>query len=128
MSTEPTAVVQIGIVVADAEATAEHYRTLLGIDGWQIDMVDEEAGIKAFDGQGQQRELRAKVVSTFCGDVEIELIEPLDTTSPLAEFLKTRGPGVHHVMLSRGEYTKERDSLIGKGLPLQLEGHLPVQG
>ena len=125
MSTESTAVVQIGIVVADAEAAAEHYRTLLGIEGWQIDMVDEEAGIKAFDGQGKPTELRAKVVSAFCGDVEIELIEPQDETSPLAEFLATRGPGVHHVMLSRGEYAKERDRLIDRGLPLQLEGHLP---
>ena len=33
---QATGVVQIGIVVADAELAASRYRTLLGIDGWQV--------------------------------------------------------------------------------------------
>lgn len=40
-----------------------------------------------------------KVKTAFLplGDTDIELLEPTDTTSPIAQFLERRGPGLHHV-------------------------------
>jgi methylmalonyl-CoA epimerase len=32
-----------------------------------------------------------------CGNAMIQLVEPLDERSPVAEFLKTRGEGLHHI-------------------------------
>lgn len=34
-----------------------------------------------------------------CGESHIELLEPLDDSSPIAKFLAKRGPGIHHLCL-----------------------------
>jgi methylmalonyl-CoA/ethylmalonyl-CoA epimerase len=31
------------------------------------------------------------------GDTHVELLEPLSEHSPVAKFLKKRGPGIHHI-------------------------------
>src|SRR6266581_3132366 len=39
----------------------------------------------------------ATIVSLHFGDVDVELLEPTDPSSPVAKFLAKRGPGIHHV-------------------------------
>ncbi len=39
-----------------------------------------------------------------CGDSAIELLEPLDDTSPIARFLDKRGPGIHHLCLGTDDF------------------------
>ncbi len=39
----------------------------------------------------------ATIVSLQFGDVDVELLEPTDPSSPVAKFLAKRGPGIHHV-------------------------------
>ena len=132
--TEPlfSAVLQIGIVVADAEATAERYRQLLGVEGWNINHVDTERGLGAnFVLRGMPQPTKAKIAWSMIGDVEIELIEPQDETSTYAEFLRARGPGVHHIMFDTADYdqcverfTKEGMSVLGQGDLQQTRFHL----
>jgi hypothetical protein len=117
-------VVQIGIVVADAELAANRYRTLLGIDGWQVNHVDTAAGSGAIECAGQPIDVKAKIVWTDLGGVELELIEPQDDSSEYADFLVTRGPGVHHIMLGTTHYGQSREHLASHGVPLLLEGQL----
>ena len=117
-----TGVAQIGIVVADAESTADHYRRLLGIDDWRVNHVDSAKGLGTFTRDGRSTELKAKIVWADLGGVEIELIEPRDDTSVFAEFLATRGPGVHHIMLRTAGHRQGRDHLASSGIPLLLEG------
>lgn len=117
-----TGIAQIGIVVADAESTADRYRSLLGIDDWRVNYVDSTEGLGIFMQEGRRTELRAKIVWADLGGVEIELIEPQDDESVFAEFLQTRGPGVHHIMLRAAGYRQGRDHLASNGVPLLLEG------
>jgi catechol 2,3-dioxygenase-like lactoylglutathione lyase family enzyme len=117
-------VVQVGIVVADAAQTANRYRTLLGIDGWQVNHVDTAAGVGTVDRAGKPVDVKAKIVWTDLGGVELELIEPQDDSSEYAEFLATRGPGVHHIMLGVADYRQSREHLATNGVQLLLEGQL----
>lgn len=39
----------------------------------------------------------ATIVSLPFGESEVELLEPLTDTSPIAKFLARRGPGIHHI-------------------------------
>jgi len=119
-----TGVVQIGIVVANAELTANRYRTLLGIDGWQVNHVDTAAGFGAVERAGKPVDVKAKIVWTDLGGVELELIEPQDDSSEYAQFLATRGPGVHHIMLGVADYEESRERLASNGVRLLLEGQL----
>ena len=73
-------VAHIGIAVANLEQAVAFYRDVLGLSP----ALPETA-----DG--------ASIVSLHLGDVEVELMEPLDQNSPVAKFLAKRGPGIHHI-------------------------------
>lgn len=75
----------VSIATPDAEATAREYAALLGATVSSRETL-EDRGLR--------------VVFLDCAGVPIELIEPIDPASPtntVAKFLKTRGPGLHHV-------------------------------
>jgi methylmalonyl-CoA epimerase len=40
---------------------------------------------------------RVRVAFVGVGETHLELLEPLDAASPVARFLESRGPGVHHL-------------------------------
>ncbi len=73
-------VAHIGIAVPSIRDALSFYRDILGIA--------PEPGETA-DG--------ATIVSLQFGDVDVELLEPADTSSPVAKFLAKRGPGIHHI-------------------------------
>ena len=47
----------------------------------------------------------AKIVSARLGDIELELIDRRDSSGVYAEFLRDRGPGLHHVILAADDET-----------------------
>lgn len=99
-------IIQIGIVVRDAEQTANQYRKLLGLDDWKVNYVDTRSGIgSVFHRKGASIEAKAKIVWMNIGNVELELIEPQDEDSEYSMFLQEKGPGIHHVMFSTPDYS-----------------------
>ena len=118
-------VIQIGIVVRDAESTAHRYAELLGVADWRFAEVDTAEG----KGFGFRRgdhpvETRALIAWTDIGNVELELIEPRDETSVYAEYLRENGPGLHHVMLRTVDYDRCLDRLDSKGVAILASGEL----
>jgi len=69
-----------GVVVKDAEATAESYTKKLGAGPWR------------FTDAGQLKLAHGNV-----GEIQYELLEPLEDTSLWAKFLADRGEGLHHI-------------------------------
>jgi len=79
------ALAHVSIAVPDAEAVAAQYASLFG------------AAVRSRETL-PDRGLR--VVFIECAGVPIELIQPLDPhdmSNTVAKFLKTRGPGLHHL-------------------------------
>jgi methylmalonyl-CoA/ethylmalonyl-CoA epimerase len=98
-------IVQIGIVVRDAEATARRYRDLLSLDDWRFNEVDTVNGKGSNFRTGDHTiAARALIAWMPLGNVELELIEPRDETSVYAEFLREHGSGIHHVMFATPDY------------------------
>lgn len=119
------AVVQIGIVVADARKAANEYARLLGLRKWHINRVDTRRGVgRNFRTAGGDIPVKATIAWTNIGDIEIELIEPNDEASPYATYLRESGPGVHHIMLAADDYDAAVDSLEERGVPILLSGEL----
>jgi len=58
------------------------------------------------------------------GDVELELIEPLEGESLYAEHLATHGEGLHHVAFEVGDFGSVRTHLKEKGYR-ELQGGRP---
>ncbi|HEV8511263.1 MAG TPA: methylmalonyl-CoA epimerase [Gemmatimonadales bacterium] len=73
-------VAHIGIAVASIRDALPFYRDVLEVAPGRPESADG-----------------ATIVSLHFGDVDVELLEPADPSSPVAKFLAKRGPGIHHV-------------------------------
>jgi methylmalonyl-CoA/ethylmalonyl-CoA epimerase len=85
----------IGWVVRDCAAAQEELSARLGA-GPFLSMGDEVR----FDQvlvHGKPVPVWLKIIFGVVGGVPIELLQPLDDRSPHAEFLATRGEGMHHL-------------------------------
>jgi methylmalonyl-CoA/ethylmalonyl-CoA epimerase len=78
----------IAIAVNDANKALENYKKILKIDKIDVEEVPNE---------------KVKVVILNLEDTRLELIEPLEDTSPISKFLKERGEGIHHIAITADE-------------------------
>jgi Glyoxalase/Bleomycin resistance protein/Dioxygenase superfamily len=85
---------QIGIVVEDVKTSVKAYEEF-GFGPWEIQDFDGTK-ISGFKDHGQPSDLAFKGAVCQHHGVEIELIQPV-SESIFSEWLRTRGPGVHHV-------------------------------
>jgi methylmalonyl-CoA/ethylmalonyl-CoA epimerase len=74
----------IGVAVASIEKSIHLFRDLLGIP---LERIYESDAIKT------------KIAFFPVEGCTIELIEPLDPSSPAAKFIQNRGEGIHHICL-----------------------------
>jgi methylmalonyl-CoA epimerase len=72
----------IGIAVHSIQQAAAFYEQALGLECERIEEVASQ-----------------KVRTAFftLGETHIELLEPMDKSSPIAKFLEKRGEGIHHI-------------------------------
>ena len=78
----PLCIDHLGIAVHSLEPASRFYREALGLE---------------CQGEEDIPDQKVRVVFFQVGEVRIELIEPTCDDSPIARFLRTRGPGLHHV-------------------------------
>ena len=78
----------IAIAVNDADKALENYKKILKIDNVDVEEVPNE---------------KVKVVMLNLEDTRLELIEPLEDSSPISKFLKERGEGIHHIAITADE-------------------------
>ena len=118
-------IVQIGILVRNVDDTIRQYAKLLGVSDWNINFVntDKGKGQNFRDGENIVA-VKAKIAWKIIGGVELELIEPQDTTSIYAQYLETHGPGIHHLMFGVDDYDRTVSNLSECGVERVLSGEL----
>lgn len=89
--------VQIGIVVADRDRTAQLLTSLFGIGPFRLVEWPDRADSKYYY-RGVEEQVRIKQAFVQLGDVEVELIQPLEGRSGYKDFLDQTGGGIHHVL------------------------------
>lgn len=118
-------ILQIGLVVHNVEQTVRKYRQVLGQQPWNINYVDTRNGVgKNFKKGGRTTEIKAKIAWIQLGNVEIELIEPLDQDSVYYDQLVNQGPGLHHIMFEPVEFDQCDQQLQQQGHAVLGEGEL----
>ncbi len=100
----------IGIAVRSIDEARRPYETL-GLAVEAIEEVPQEG---------------VRVAFIPCGETAIELLEPMDDSSPIARFLERRGPGVHHLCL-RTDDIKSDDARL-RAADLHLLRDAPTRG
>ena len=117
-------VIQIGIVIRDMEKTVERL-TSLGLGPF------EEMHLPP-DRKEWFRDKRMyanfKICKAMIGDVEIELIQPLDGDSPHKEFLNSKGEGIQHIGCAVTDIQNKVDKLTKQGVEVLLRAKFPGGG
>jgi len=73
-------IAHVGVAVPDLDVALAFYREVLGLEPHAPETADG-----------------ATIVALPFGDVEVELLAPIQPDSPIARFLTKRGPGIHHI-------------------------------
>jgi methylmalonyl-CoA/ethylmalonyl-CoA epimerase len=116
-----TETIQIAIVVPSLDAAMRTYVHDYGIGPWEIyEFNPGNVANMREDGQSVERSWRLAI--SRVGQVQWELIEPLDEGSIYARFLAEKGPGVHHVGVAVPDFQETVASQAERGNGVLLGG------
>lgn len=102
----------VGIAVHSIDDKLELYRDVFELE---------------FDGRETVADQGVEVAFFRVGESLLELLEPIDDESPVADFLEERGEGLHHLALGCDDIEAARERAIGKG-GLTLLSDEPLEG
>ncbi|GAA0416479.1 MAG: methylmalonyl-CoA epimerase [Bacillota bacterium] len=94
-------ITHIGIAVKNIEESLPFYMMCLGLKLTQMETIDSQS---------------IRVAFLKVGEAYLELIEPITTTSTVAEFINKRGEGLHHIALAVDDIQQRVDLLKQKGI------------
>jgi methylmalonyl-CoA/ethylmalonyl-CoA epimerase len=94
-----TKINHIGIAVSSLEEHVPFYRDVLQLIMTGTDELDDQ---------------KVRVVTFRIGDVNLELLEPTAEDSPIAQFIKDRGEGLHHIAYETDDIVEGIDGLKKK--------------
>ena len=100
----------IAIAVNSLEASIKVYSNLLGIEP-ELETIPAE---------------KVNTAIYVLNGISLELIEPIGNDSPITEFLKKRGEGLHHVCLKVDNLEETMAELKEKGI--DIIGEAPKSG
>jgi methylmalonyl-CoA/ethylmalonyl-CoA epimerase len=100
----------IAVVVKDIEKAVKTYTDMFGFK-----VVERMAG--------PSNDFTSVMMA--CGDIRVELFQPLKEGTSFAKFLAEKGGGLHHVSFVTDDIAKELKSLKAQGRKLQNEE--PIQ-
>lgn len=104
----------VGIAVTRIDDVLPIYEHLLGL---------KLKGVR----EGRQNRVKAAILTA--GNTEIELLEPLDSDSPVAKFLEKRGQGIHHLAFRVTDIEQTLDYLKKQGVVLiDQEPRVGIEG
>lgn len=107
-------VAQIGLVVRNAEETAKRCWEQFGMGPWTF-RTFQPSNVGDMTVRGQRVDHAMRTAHAWIGDVDWEIIEPLDDKSIYAEHLRTHGEGLHHILFGVDDYAAARARLEAGG-------------
>jgi len=94
----------VGVAVKSLDEAVKVYRDVLGFELKGVHVLKE-------------RKVKVAFLSTG-NDAQIELLEPLESDSPVAKFLEARGEGIHHIAMKVDDIGAVLTQLKQKGVIL----------
>jgi len=98
-----THIEHIGIAVKSIEESKLYYENILGLKCYATETVIEQ---------------KVKTAFFKIGETKIELLEPLDSESPVAKFIEKRGEGIHHIAFATDNVDNCLSEAETKGITL----------
>lgn len=101
--TTPKKIAHIGIAVTNIDHVLSFYTESLGIELENIESVESEG---------------VKVAFLKIGESRLELLEPLNESSPIQQFIDKKGEGIHHIALEVDNIGARLNQLKSEGIKL----------
>ena len=121
-----THLAHIGLVVKDMNKTIERL-TALGIGPFTPRMPPPDAR-ETYRGKPFIPGQRVAIQITHIGDMELELIQPINGESPHQEFLDQKGEGIHHLGFMVDNLQEDVQRLAGQSSEVLLTSQFPGGG
>jgi len=103
----------LGIAVESLDQSLHFYRDALGLHCEEFETVEDQ---------------KVRVAMLPIGESRVELLEATSEDSPIAKFLKKRGPGIHHICVEVSDIRDKLASLKSQGVRLIDEQPRPGAG
>ena len=113
--------VQIGIVVPDRDQTAQILTSLFGLGPFRLVEWPDRAESKYYY-RGVEERIRLKQAFVQMGDVEVELIQPIEGRSAYQDFLDQTGGGIHHILFEVSDIDPVLAELGSSGIGVLQSG------
>ena len=116
-----TTIRQVGIIVKDIEARARAWSDILGLPMPEI-IITDAVDVAQTEYKGASTPARAKLAFFHMGQVDLELIEPIDGPSTWRDQLEHHGDSLHHIAFQIKGMGEKLLYLQAKGVPLIQRG------
>jgi 4-hydroxyphenylpyruvate dioxygenase-like putative hemolysin len=113
--------VQVAVIVKDAEETAKKWADLLGVEVPKAVMSEPATTAKTMY-RGKPTEARVKMVFFKLDNLSLELLEPVGGPSVWREVLEEKGECVHHIAFAVKGMDEHIANIEKKGMPLTQRG------
>ena len=110
----------IGVVVKDVSKTIEYLSSTYAITSSQIVGDYEPSNDELLAG----KDFTVKVATVEMGSIKLELLQPLNEESILAEFIREKGEGLHHIAFSVPNLDEVIAKLKAQGVEMLLGGRV----
>jgi catechol 2,3-dioxygenase-like lactoylglutathione lyase family enzyme len=114
-------VVQIGVVVSNRDRTTQLLTTLFGIGPFRLVEWPDRPEAKYYY-RGVEEHIRLKQAFVQLGEIEVELIQPLEGRNAYQDFLDQTGGGIHHVLFEVPDIDPVIRELNKAGITVLQEG------
>lgn len=101
MKTSPKKIAHIGIAVKSLNQTLPFYTDHLGLELEKVETVESE---------------KVNIAFLKIGETRIELLEPIEDSSPIHKFIESKGEGIHHIALKVDNLASRIKSLMSSGI------------
>ena len=116
-----TKVTQVGIMVRDIESKARAWSEILGLPMPEIIITDPVDKAQT-EYNGKSTPARAKLAFFHMGQLDVELIEPIEGPSTWKDQLDGHGDSLHHIAFEIKGIQEKIAFLDSKGVPLVQRG------
>jgi len=110
----------IGIVVRDIDKTIEFLSSTYAIGRSQIVGEYTPRNEELIVG----RDFKVKVATVEMGSIKLELLQPLEEKSIVAQFLKAKGEGLHHIAFFVSNFDEVISKLKAQGVEMLVGGRV----
>ena len=109
---------QVGIVVRDMDRAIKNYEEILGVSFPKVVIPDYFNRVY----RGKPENFRMKIGLAMMGELQIELIQPLEGKTIYAEFLEKWGQGIHHLGFDVKDLDERVAAFRGLGIGVLMNG------